>query len=198
MIGELTNHIWQSTILAGIVSLITLAFRKSRAHVRYWLWLSASLKLLLPFSLFIGLGSRWEWVPAFQKIAATPAVAFTVVQMSQPFAGEVPLAPIRQDTRDRATIGVLGVWVCGLFTIVLIRWRGWCRIRAALRSSAPLAIPATIPIEICSSPELLEPGVVGPLRPTLLFPASIVDRLKPPQWRRCSRTSCATSGDATT
>ena len=35
MIGELTNHIWQSTIFAIAVGLLTLAFRRNRAQVRY-------------------------------------------------------------------------------------------------------------------------------------------------------------------
>lgn len=43
MIAELTNHLWQSTVFAVVVGLLTLAYRKNRAHVRYWLWLSASV-----------------------------------------------------------------------------------------------------------------------------------------------------------
>ena len=53
MIGELTNHVWQSTVFAAVAGLMTVAFRKNRAHVRYWLWLSASFKFLLPFSLLM-------------------------------------------------------------------------------------------------------------------------------------------------
>ena len=48
MIARLTNHLWQSTLFAVAAALLTLVFRKNRAQVRYWLWFSASLKLLFP------------------------------------------------------------------------------------------------------------------------------------------------------
>src|ERR1700683_4781032 len=89
MIGELTNHLWQSTPFAIAAGLLTLAFRSNRATVRHWLWLSASLKFFIPFSLLIGIGSRWEWGPATQKAAteiAGPPISFTVEQISEPFA----------------------------------------------------------------------------------------------------------------
>ncbi len=44
MIAELTNHLWQSTLFAVAAGLLTVAFRKNRAQVRYWLWFSASFK----------------------------------------------------------------------------------------------------------------------------------------------------------
>jgi hypothetical protein len=55
MITALTNHLWQSTMFAIVAGLLTLAFRKNRAKVRYWLWFSASLKFFIPFSLLINL-----------------------------------------------------------------------------------------------------------------------------------------------
>ena len=60
-----------------------------------------------------------------------------------------------------------------------MRLRGWLRIRAAVRSSTPMDIP--FPVEVRSSPALLEPGVVGFFRPILLCPAGIVERLTPSQ-----------------
>jgi len=57
MIGEVSNHLWQSTVFAILVGLLTLAFRKNRAQVRYWLWFSASLKFFIPFSLLLTLGN---------------------------------------------------------------------------------------------------------------------------------------------
>jgi uncharacterized protein (TIGR03435 family) len=74
---------------------------------------------------------------------------------------------------------VLSVWAIGLATIALIRFRGWLRIRAALRSSTRIDIPT--PVEIRSSPGLLEPGVVGLFHSILLVPAGIVENLTPNQ-----------------
>jgi len=73
----------------------------------------------------------------------------------------------------------VSVWTCGFASITLMRFRGWLRIRTAVRASTPIDIPATVAVR--SSPDLLEPGVVGWLRPILLLPASIAGRLTPPQ-----------------
>src|SRR5260370_32583909 len=128
------------------------------------------------------LGSDLQWAPAAQKIAtqiAAPAISFTMMQISQPFPGTLPLAPSTRGTRDWALLAILGVWVCGFASVALIRFRGWLRIRAAVRASTPIDIPATV--EVRSSPGLLEPGEVGLLRPILLLPAGIAGRLSPPQ-----------------
>ena len=51
------NHLWQSTVFALSAWLMTLQLRRNRAHVRYGLlWLAASVKFLIPFSLLIDLG----------------------------------------------------------------------------------------------------------------------------------------------
>ena len=44
MLDMLWNHLWQSTIFAAAVALLTYVFRRHGAHVRYGLWLAASLR----------------------------------------------------------------------------------------------------------------------------------------------------------
>jgi bla regulator protein BlaR1 len=56
--SALADHLWQSTLFAVLVGFLTLALRKNRARVRYRLWLVASVKFLIPFSLLIGLGGH--------------------------------------------------------------------------------------------------------------------------------------------
>ena len=174
MTSELTNHLWQSTLFAATAGLLTIAFRKNRARVRYWLWLSASFKFLFPLSLLMSLGSHLEWAPAAKKIA-TPAISFALVQVTQPFPRASSSARPTPDHMDWVSIAIFGVWACGFLCIALIRFRGWLRIRAALRASAPIDVPATIEIRSC--PGLLEPGVVGLWRPILLLPTGILDSL---------------------
>ena len=182
MIGEMSNHLWQSTWFAIGAALLTLAFRKNRAQVRYWLWLSASLKFLVPFSLLIGLGNAlWYALPA-RKIArdiVAPAVSFTMVQFTQPFPDTLSFKSPASHAIGWFFIAILGVWACGFSCVALIRFRGWLRIRAAVRASTPLDVPA--PFAVRSSPGLLEPGVVGFLRPVLLLPEGILESLTPPQ-----------------
>ena len=50
----LGNHLWQSTLCIVIAGLLTLILRKNHARARYGLWLAASVKFLIPFSLLIG------------------------------------------------------------------------------------------------------------------------------------------------
>jgi bla regulator protein blaR1 len=47
--SALVAHLWQSTLIVGIVWLATLALRGNRPRVRYWLWTAASVKFLVPF-----------------------------------------------------------------------------------------------------------------------------------------------------
>ena len=178
MIGVLTNHLWQSTLFAVAAGLLAIAFRKNLAQIRYWLWLSASLKFLVPFSLLMSLGSHLGWVPTAKKIA-TQAVSFTVVQITQPFPDTLSFVPSTPGSTHWFPIALLGLWVCGFGVIALIRFKAWLRIRAAVRSSTPLEIPLTV--EVRSSAGLVEPGVVGLLRHVLLLPAGIIARLTKPQ-----------------
>jgi hypothetical protein len=55
------NHLWQSTVFLAMAGLLTLALRKNQARTRYWLWLAASAKFLLPFSLLVSAGSYFAW-----------------------------------------------------------------------------------------------------------------------------------------
>jgi bla regulator protein blaR1 len=178
MIDGLTNHLWQSTLFAVAAGLLAIACRKNRAQIRYWLWLSATLKFLVPFSLLMSLGSHLAWVPTSEKIA-TQAVSFAVVQITQPFSDSLSFATSTPRTTQWIPIALLGLWVCGFGVITLARFKVWLRIRAAVRSSTPLNMPANV--EVRSSPGLLEPGVVGLLRPILLLPDGITERLTKPQ-----------------
>jgi uncharacterized protein (TIGR03435 family) len=180
MIGTWTNHLWQSTIFAIAAGLLTLAFRKNRAHVRFWLWFSASIKFFVPFSVLMSLGS---YMPAARKMAtqiAPPAVSFTLEQITQPFPANLPLATSTSGTLDWVPVAVLGVWACGFAGVALMRLRGWLRVRDAVRSSTWGRSPPC-PVEVRFSPGLLEPGVVGVLRPILLLPAGIAEQLTAPQ-----------------
>ena len=78
------NHLWQSTLFAAVVWLLTLALRKNRAAVRYWLWLAASVKFLIPFSLLVSAGAQLGWRTA--PAVAQPRFPFVMEEIAQPFA----------------------------------------------------------------------------------------------------------------
>src|SRR6185503_18451594 len=123
------NHLWQSTVFALLAGLLTVVFRKNRAQVRYWLWLSASVKFLVPFALLVSFGSYLKWTPASTTMAA-PAVTLAIVQITQPFPDTASYAPSMPAGLDWTPVAMLAVWACGFAAIALIRFRGWLRLRA--------------------------------------------------------------------
>ena len=55
-----------------------------------------------------------------------------------------------------------------------VRLRGWLSVRAALRASTPTTLPGVDSrVNVRATPGLLEPGVVGLWRPTLLLPVGV-------------------------
>src|SRR6202171_3426192 len=173
MLTQVSNHLWQSTLFAAVAALLALALRHNHARVRHWIWLTASVKFLIPFSLLVGIGSQLGW----RTVPASPRVSLVIEEISQPFTAPRAALPNRSivPTSTRAPAILSAVWLCGFIGVFF----SWClqlrRVRAVLRAASPLAIPA--PIRILSSPALLEPGVFGILRPVLLLPAGIADRL---------------------
>ena len=178
-VPAIANHLWQSTLFAGLAALLTLALRNNRARVRHGVWLAASCKFLIPLSVLIALGGqiRWRAVPETTQ----SNIAIVMDQVSQPFPtpsiSARPVAPPRSASLLPEIL--LAAWALGFLGIGGAWWIRWRRIRDAVRAGSPLRLE--IPIRAVSSPTLLEPGVFGILRPVLLLPESMFDRLTPPQ-----------------
>lgn len=177
--SALANHLWQSTLVAGAAGLLALALRKNHARVRYCVWLVASVKFLVPFSLLVALGHHIGWSPAASQTASDLSLA--VEQIGRPFIAPAVSLPVAPQTAPAEVIIVpavlFAIWLCGALAVAAcwsVRWR---RIRAAVRSALPLPLEADLPV--LSSPALLEPGVFGITRPVLLLPEGILDRMAP-------------------
>ena len=175
--STLVNHLWQSTFFGALAAMLALALRRHRAQTRYWIWLAASVKFAIPFSLLVGFGSAVEWRHA---PVVRPALAPAVQQLAQPFAPAPPgFGPM--GTPFPWPTAAFAVWLLGVLVIVA-RWMAqWRSASHALRSAEPLELDARIPV--LSSPTLLEPGVFGIFRPVLLVPEGITGRLSPEQLR---------------
>jgi bla regulator protein blaR1 len=177
-LSPLANHLWQSTVFAAAVWVLTLALRQNRAAVRYWLWLAASVKFVLPFSLLVSIGSQlgWRTAPAVES----PPWSFVVEQMSQPFTGPVAAPQVVVPAASNPIPAVLlGVWFCGVVGSMVFWLRCWRQMRAARRAATPVAFDLPIPVMSCST--RFEPGVFGIREPVLLLPEGITDRLTPAQ-----------------
>src|ERR1700736_1238779 len=140
MFNQVFNHLWQSTLFAAVAALLALALRNKHARVRHWIWLTASLKFLIPFSLLVGIGSQLGW----RTVSARPRVSFVIEEISQPFTTPRVTLPSRSiiPASSRVPAILFSVWVCGFIGVVFSWSIQLRRVRAALRAASPVAIPA--------------------------------------------------------
>src|SRR5689334_24656244 len=163
------NHLWQSSCCVLLAALLAFMLRRNSPKIRYWVWLSASLKFLIPFALLVMLGGVVPQPARYPVSGPAPVFPATFVLIAEPFSpspratvpthGPLPWVPV--------AIGVL--WALGFFATTLARCRSWLRVRAALCAGTPIELP--IPVPALITPGAKEPGVVGFLRPALVLPA---------------------------
>jgi len=175
--NEIFNHLWQSTAFAAAIAVACFALRRNSPRLRYWLWLAASVKFLIPFSLLVSTGARVQFPPD------TPSLhAVTVQQISTYFA---PISEFSVSTPAHQSFpwsyALATIWIAGgLF--LLIRWfLRWRTIHVAVRRAKRL--PLALPLQAFSSPSTMEPGIFGIFRPVLLLPQGIDDNLTAEQFK---------------
>jgi bla regulator protein BlaR1 len=194
------NHLWQSTLFAMAAGLLTLALRTNRARQRYWLWLAASVKFLVPFSLLVGICSHLVWTAA--RPIALPGLYFVMEEINQPFrqseipaVSRTPVATAASNLAGLLPVLLPCLWFCGCAAVLFFWWMRWRRVSTALRAALPFGDGRELEIlrrleriagiekriELVSSKSPLEPGVFGILRPVLWLPAGISDRLSDAQ-----------------
>lgn len=197
----LANHLWQSTVFAAVVWGLTLLMRKNSAQVRFGLWLAASIKFLLPFSLLIALGGM---LPRPHHAVVTMPVYSAVDTAGLPFSEvaihEPPPQTAAAQIAERETwipilpLAFFGAWLCGV-AAVLLRWTiSWGRVTKMRRSAAvasggrEVAILRGLEAEMADgrclramplllSADSMEPGVLGVFRPVVLWPAHLSEHL---------------------
>ena len=191
----LANHLWQSTVVAAGAALLALFLRKHNARARYWLWLAASLKFLVPFSFLVSIGSRLAWT-------STPATApgsgvYLIEEISWPFArSAAPVAPTYVPPISTPTLihllPVLGaIWLCGFVTVFVVWSVRWLRVFSDMKVAVPMPEGREVgalrrierlggvrkPIAMLLSRSSLEPGIFGITNPVLLWPEGISTHL---------------------
>ena len=119
------NHVWQSSCFGLLAAILAFMLRGNSPKVRYWVWLSASLKFLVPFALLVSLGSVVPWPTRHAVSVPAPVFPDTLVQIAEPFSpanyGPLP-AHAQLDWAPLAT-GIL--WTLGFFAIMLARYCSW-------------------------------------------------------------------------
>jgi uncharacterized protein (TIGR03435 family) len=198
MAPALGNHLWQSTLFAIVAGLLTLLLRKNGARTRYWLWLAASLKFLVPFSLLVMLGGS---LAPTHTPAGTPSELYVMIeQVGRPFAPATPpvithaVAPQNTAPSPTHLLSLLlpAAWMCGLVATLLAWCVRWRRVAAVLRDAEPShegrefealrrlekMARARRLLPIMLSKASLEPGIFGIFRPILIWPVGISARLE--------------------
>ena len=199
MLDMLWNHLWQSTVFAAGIAALTLVFRRNRANVRYWLWLGASVKFLIPFSALLWLGAQIELVPIERSGQTIVGVLDTVAQpFTQPEPERVGPRGRRLPQPEETPLttflvrGVTVIWPLGSLAVLSMWALRWRRVAATVRNAAPIshgAVLATLRrlegggtrLRPVSSNHAVEPGVFGVVNPVLMWPAGIEDRLSEEQ-----------------
>ena len=130
-LATVANHLWQSTLFALVAALLTAALRSNRAGVRYYLWLAASVKFLIPFAVLETLGSRIPW----KNAAAAPAVTFAIAHVSQPFsAGSTPTeVPAVSSAGVWLPLVLAVTWLAGVLWVAF-GWHRWRHTHTSCRS----------------------------------------------------------------
>jgi uncharacterized protein (TIGR03435 family) len=193
-LSPLANHLWQSTLFVAVVWLLAFLLRRYRAQVRYGLWLAASMKFLLPFAALVAIGRQFDWQSSTTIVQ--PEVAFVIDAIGQPFSGPQPItvsSPVTMPFSLTAVLPILllAIWFGGCAMHLLAWWVRWRRLAVVVRDASPLESGRELDslrrlagivgirqsVVVVASETSLEPGVFGILRPLLVWPRGISQRL---------------------
>ena len=196
-IAHAIDHLWQSTLFAIGVGLLTVAFRRNRARVRFALWFAASLKFLVPFSVMVWVGT-WVNSNAFAVLGPLNVFSASRSFAGLPLIGDVGQSLVRtvttmlwpstitisEVTSAWLSLSLVGIWTVGFVAIIATRVRVSRRLWGiVLTARRVVLIDVQVPkrLQVGLAEGLLEPGVLGWMRPVLLLPADIEEHLTRPQ-----------------
>ena len=178
-----------------VVWLATLLLRRNQARLRYGLWLAASVKFLIPFSLLVGLGSL---LPKPQHVVVAMPISYAMDTVAQPFT-QTPMdfAPVvvqaspMQRFAHMIPLALGIIWLCGVMVVLAIWGVRWRQVAKTLRRAVRVedgrewenlrrlqkALGAGRQIPLLMSQKLMEPGMFGIFQPVLIWPERLSERL---------------------
>ncbi len=124
--------------------------------------------------------------------ATQGALAFVIEQVSQPFAQQASSQASVQMIFASLPAILVAAWVFGSAVVLMVWFARWRRVSAGIRNTAPLREGREVEalrrleqaggirrkIEIFLSRASLEPGILGIVKPVLVWPQGISDRLE--------------------
>ena len=80
---SLMAHLWQSTLCLLLAALLALVFRRASARIRHTIWTFASVKFLVPFSLFVLAG---DYLGSLASPLTSPEVTIAIRWLDRPLS----------------------------------------------------------------------------------------------------------------
>ena len=195
-------HLWEATLFVGFVALGVRLLKRAPASTRYWFWLLAAVKLLIPSVLLAWLLSE---IPSAAPSLAPPPLeqatdgapasdpgrplyeVLSPLLLTRPVVGQ----PVSAETHNELYCALTLTWLLG-FVFFVVRWaRGslhlaWAvKISHGLVSSRETEILKRVrswlllkqDVDILISARVTEAGLWGIWRPTVLLPEEAACRL---------------------
>jgi len=178
MIAALVNHLWQSTLFCCGAWLITLMLRANSASLRHWIWLLASVKFLVPFSLLFLIGS-FIGMPAARIADEQPLMLGDALQSASLLVSPTGALRATESVGSEAfLVALIAIWIVGALFVGL-RWLlAWHAADLLARAARPA--PGA-PSDARITDADIEPAVARVFHPVVLLPAALLGRLSEPQ-----------------
>jgi beta-lactamase regulating signal transducer with metallopeptidase domain len=176
MLAFVLTHLWQSTLVLLAAWVLARVCRRNSAAVRYWIWLVASAKFLVPFTLLQQLGDRLgRGLPEPLPVDVTLFEGASAV-----FVPSLPRGIAAPDLMLSQLMTVAtAIWVLGT-TVVCARWfLQWWSIRSRVIVAPEASTNLPVPVRIVASD--LPTGVFGIVRPVVILPVQLMQSLTPAQ-----------------
>jgi len=172
----LLTHLWQSTLVLLGAWVLARACRNNAAAVRYWIWLVASAKFLVPLALLQQLGARLgrsfpEPLPVDTSLVETANAMFAASMPHSLNVADALPSPL-------ALVAVT-IWALGAALLCLRWFLQWRAIRSLLDDAPEVSMDLPVPVRITSGD--LTTGVFGILRPVVILPRQVMTALPPEQ-----------------
>jgi TonB family protein len=194
LLGPLVvNHLWQSTLFAGLAFVAVLLLKGSPARARYAVWLIASAKFILPSAMLVLLANQvgFEFPSLF---AIDSGNATVIAQVNEP-AGDIYWQEftVEENTSKYTEIyTVLAiVWFAGFIVLMALWVRKRRNFALAMRAGVFVSkgregealsnvqswLFIKREVRLIVSPKISEPGVWGIVTPIIVLPETMADHL---------------------
>ena len=195
-------HLWETALFVGLLALSVRLLKRAPASTRYWFWLLAAVKLVVPSVLLVWLVSE---IPTGAPTLSPPPLeqsthgALTsdpgrpVYEILKPLLLSPPPVPqpVSPAVHNELYCTLTLTWLAG-FVFFVVRWaKGSLSLSRAVRTSYGIAssreteilkrvrswLPLKQDVDILVSSNVTEAGLWGIWRPTVLLPEGAASRL---------------------